>query len=154
MTAGDFRTEQWAWFRFVRELRGLPSGAVALVSLGVASWEVRYTRHIAGWVFRCRAVVPGCGCMTASHTDDSHMSGETSGSCAVVVRVRSHTEEIRSCQSAGTIGTAVALVYLYTTGSRMPEGTSCDFVVRLCLYMTGWYRIGCKLERHAAGARV
>lgn len=47
-TVGDFRPEQWAWFRSVVALRGLPSVAVALVSSGVVSWEVRYMRHIAG----------------------------------------------------------------------------------------------------------
>lgn len=135
-------------------LRGLLSGAVALVSSGVASWEVRYTRHIAGWVFRYRAVVPGGGCMTAWHMDGLHMSGETSGCCTVVVRARSHTEEIWSCRSVGAIGAAVALVCLYTTESHMFGETWCDFVVRLCLYTTGWYRIGYKLERRAAGARA
>lgn len=135
-------------------LRGLLSGAVALVSSGVASWEVRYTRHIAGWVFRYRAVVPGGGCMTVWHMDGLHMSGETSGCCTVVVRARSHTEEIWSCRSVGAIGAAVALVCLYTTESHMFGETWCDFVVRLCLYTTGWYRIGYKLERRAAGARA
>lgn len=150
---GDFRPEQWAWFRSVVELRGLLSGAVALVSSGVVSWEVRCTRHIAGWVFRCCAVVPG-GCMAASHMDGSHMSGETSGCCTVVVQVRSHTEEIWSCRSVGAIRAAVALVCLHTTGSHMYEEIWCGFAVRLCLYTTGWYMIGYKVERRAAGARA
>lgn len=135
-------------------LRGLLSGAVALVSSGVANWEVRYTRHISGWVFRCRAVVPGGGCTIALHMDGSHMSGEISGRCTVVVRARSHTEGIWSCRSVDAIGAAVALVCLYTTESHISEQTWCDFVVRLCLYMTGWYRIGYNLERRAAGARA
>lgn len=109
-------------------------------------------RHIAG-VVRCRAVDPGCGCMIVSHTDDSRMSWETSGCCAVV-RVCSRTGEIWSCRSVGAIGAAVALVYLCTSGSHMPEETSCDFVVRLCLYTAGLYKVGHKLERHAAGARA
>lgn len=141
MTVGDSRREQWARFRFVVDLRGLLSGAVALVSSGVASWGFRYTRHIAGRVFRCRDVDSGCG-MIASHMDDSHMSGETSGCCSAVVRVCSHTEEIWSCQSVGAIDAAVALVYLYTTDSHMPGETPCDSAVRLRLYKTGWYRIG------------
>lgn len=154
VTVGDFRPEQWAWFRSVVALRGLLSGAVALVSSGVVSWEVRYTRHIAGWVFQYRAVVPGGGCMAGSHMDGSHMSGETSECYTVVVQVRSHTEEIWSCRYVGAIGAAVALVYLYTTESHMSEETWCDSAVRLCLYTAGWYRIGYKLERRAAGARA
>lgn len=152
-TVRGFRPEQWAWFRSVVELRGLLSGAVALVSSGVVSWEVHHTRHIAGWVFRCRAVGPGGGCMTALHMDGSHMSGETLGCCTVVVQVRSHTEGIWSCRSVDAIDAAVALVCLYTTESYMPEET-CDFVVRLCLYTTGWYWIGYKLEWRVAGARA
>jgi hypothetical protein len=38
----------------------------------------------------CRAVGLGCGCRTVSHTDDSRMSWETSGCCAVLW-VCSHT---------------------------------------------------------------
>ena len=91
--------------------------------------------------------------MTVSHMDGSHMSRETSGCCTVVVQVYSHTEEIWSCRSVGAIGAAVALVCLYTTESHMSE-TGCDFAVRLCLYTTGRYRIGYKLERRAAGARA
>ena len=150
VTVGDSRREQWACFGFLMDLWGLLSGVVALVSSGVASWGFRYKRHISGSLFRCRAVVSGCGCMTASHMDDSHMSGETSGCCSVVVRVCSHTEEIWSCQSVGAIGVAVALVYLYTTGSHVPGETPCDSAVWLCLHKTGWDRIG----YGAVGARA
>jgi hypothetical protein len=150
-TVRDFRPGQWEGFRFALELRDLPSPAVVLVSWA-ANWGVRYTRHIAG-VVRCRAVGLGCGCRTVSHTDDSRMSWETSGCCAVL-RVCSHTGVIWSCRSVGAIGAAVVLVYLCTSGSHMPEETLCDFVVQLCLYTAGLYRVGHKLERHAGGARA
>jgi hypothetical protein len=151
VTVRDFRPGQWEGFRFALELRDLPSPAVVLVSWA-ANGGVRYTRYIAG-VVRCRAVGLGCGCRTVSHTDDSRMSWETSGCCAVLW-VCSHTGVIWSCRSVGAIGAAVVLVYLCTSGSHMPEEILCDFVVRLYLYMAGLYRVGHKLERHAGGARA
>lgn len=116
VTGEDSRPEQWAWSRFGMELRGLPSGAVALVSWMLVSWGVRCTRQVAGLEFRCRAVVPGGGFVAVSQPEDSHMSGETSECCSGIVLVRLHTEEIWSCQYVGSIGVEVALASLCTTG--------------------------------------
>jgi len=151
VTGGDSRLGQWIWFRFALGLRGSLSGVVGLARPGVVSWEFQGTRRIG--LFRCRAAGPGCGCMVVLHMDEPYMGEETLGCCAVVVEVHSHTEEIWSCQSVGASDAAVALVYWHAAELRTFEGSSCDFVGRLCLYTTG-YRIGYKVEHAAARAQL